>query len=480
MKTLGFLSVVLGLVVGPVPMELAVPDGTAEVEIRVDGELRARLDTPPWRATVDLGEELAPRRVEAVARDASGREIDQADLWLNVPRGPAEVQLTVAGGSARLTWSRVDSATPRQVRVTFDGSPLPVDDPGAIPLPHLEDDHIHVLSAEVIFPDGTSSRTDLALGGSFGEAVDSELTAVAVQLGSASGDASSGLDAVSAGSWVNSEGRPLPVRAVEAGAAEVYFVLDRGAAAHLAALGRTFALRLRAGVPPPVDPGRPELYSVLAPTSDPSLLRATGTGLEDRLVLVRPTTRPGAAHHDLFPRVEVAALEDSGSAWRLAHLRFPNDSGRPQRLADAVAAAGLGAAASGHRRAVVLVLGPGAEDASRFSPAEVRDYLALLGVPLTVWKVQVGKVEAEVPRNQAPVPSTAAAPRARNAAPAEAWEPAARSVRDLGDWLAAHRELDRALRRQRILWVEGRPAPGSLSLAPAAPPDLSLVGSGGG
>ena len=173
-------------------------------------------------------------------------------------------------------------------------------------------------------------------------------------------------------------------------------------------------------------------------------------------------------------------MEDSGSAWRLAHLRFPDDSDRPQRLADAVAAAGLGAAASGRRRAVVLVLGPGAEDASRFSPAEVRDYLALLGVPLAVWNVQVEKVEAQVRPEPDPMSPTAPASRPRQGAAAEAWGPAVRSVRDLGGWLAAHRELDRALRRQRVLWVEGRPAPGTLSLAPAAPPDLSLVGAGGG
>jgi Ca2+-binding RTX toxin-like protein len=62
-----------------------------------------------------------------------------------------------------------------------------------------------------------------------------------------------------------------------------------------------------------------------------------------------------------------------------------------QRLSDAVAVAGLLAYGSGRAAAVVLVLGDRAEDASFAAPAEVRAYLAALGVPLHVWGVAGGE-----------------------------------------------------------------------------------------
>ncbi len=61
------------------------------------------------------------------------------------------------------------------------------------------------------------------------------------------------------------------------------------------------------------------------------------------------------------------------------------------RLADAVATAGLTAGAAPRRRAVVLVLASGqSADTSRFSVAQVRSYLAEIGVPLQVIRTERG------------------------------------------------------------------------------------------
>src|SRR5204863_4406612 len=60
-------------------------------------------------------------------------------------------------------------------------------------------------------------------------------------------------------------------------------------------------------------------------------------------------------------------------------------AGTYQRLTDAVAAAGLQAAAGSRARAVVLVLGPDPKDESAYRVDEVRRYLADLRVPLLVW-----------------------------------------------------------------------------------------------
>ena len=66
-------------------------------------------------------------------------------------------------------------------------------------------------------------------------------------------------------------------------------------------------------------------------------------------------------------------------------LDWPGFGRKGQRLADAVAVAGLAAVEEERRRAVVLVLGPDAEDGSLLSPAEATAFLAQLRVPLRVW-----------------------------------------------------------------------------------------------
>jgi hypothetical protein len=64
----------------------------------------------------------------------------------------------------------------------------------------------------------------------------------------------------------------------------------------------------------------------------------------------------------------------------------------PVRIAEAVAVAGLTVAADPHRRAVVLVLGPGTESpAGRITAAQARSYLAEIGVPLHVIRTSGSK-----------------------------------------------------------------------------------------
>jgi hypothetical protein len=59
---------------------------------------------------------------------------------------------------------------------------------------------------------------------------------------------------------------------------------------------------------------------------------------------------------------------------------------KPRTFADAVAVAGVRTLEAARRRAVVLVLGDGA-DRSEHTPATVRRYLARIGVLLFVWSV---------------------------------------------------------------------------------------------
>jgi len=60
-----FLTLFLGLVYGPIDVALFAPPEVARIELHLDGTKVADLG-PPWRATIDLGPEVAPR--ELIAR----------------------------------------------------------------------------------------------------------------------------------------------------------------------------------------------------------------------------------------------------------------------------------------------------------------------------------------------------------------------------------------------------------------------------
>jgi hypothetical protein len=122
------------------------------------------------------------------------------------------------------------------------------------------------------------------------------------------------------------------------------------------------------------------------------------------------------------------------------------------RIADAVAVAGLQAMAQNRRRAVLLVLAGGEKDASRYDPTTVRRYLESLRVPLFVWTL--GK----------PAPGSTAA----------AWGPS-EDVSVVRNLYRAVAELRERLDSQRIVMVDGRLLPQSITLSPKAL-GIELVG----
>lgn len=130
----------------------------------------------------------------------------------------------------------------------------------------------------------------------------------------------------------------------------------------------------------------------------------------------------------------------------LTHLTSPDRTG--QRLADAVAVAGVRAAAGGTPRAVVLLLGPTAEDASGQQPSAVRRYLELLRVPLAVWSTS--GVAGQVTTWHG-VEDVSSRKRLRNAA----------------------ERLEDLLDRQWVVWVDGHHLPSTITLEGA--PGLSIA-----
>ncbi len=123
----------------------------------------------------------------------------------------------------------------------------------------------------------------------------------------------------------------------------------------------------------------------------------------------------------------------------LVNTHVPDYDGAP-RLVDAATVAGISAASGNRPRAVVLLLA-GTEDASRLSPADARAFLRALRVPLRVW--------------------------AKTQDIGAAWGDF-EVVASTTDFHSAVMDLTSSVAKQRIVWLEGRHLPQSISLSPQA------------
>jgi len=115
-----------------------------------------------------------------------------------------------------------------------------------------------------------------------------------------------------------------------------------------------------------------------------------------------------------------------------------------QRLADAVVVAGLEAAKGNGRRAVVLILGPGAKDEGLLGAEEAMSFLSRLVVPFQVWSA--GR---------------------KHSREAVRWN-AQRLMSDTREVEGAVHDLLETTIRQRIVWVEGSHLPQDVELGPLA------------
>ncbi len=77
------VTLFLGLYSGSQMVSLRVENPVVSVELRLDGETVAEKSQPPWSVPIDLGTELAPRRLEAVGFDRSGAEIGRSQRWIH-------------------------------------------------------------------------------------------------------------------------------------------------------------------------------------------------------------------------------------------------------------------------------------------------------------------------------------------------------------------------------------------------------------
>lgn len=427
---IAFVTLLLGLISGVYPIEVTVSGPVVAVELTLDGAPAGRIEGPPWKAPVDLGADLRPRELVARALDAEGQEIARASQWLNLPRPPAEVEIVLereegVPKAAVLAWQIVSGVKPASIDLTLDGEPLKVDAKGRAGLPPRDLKTLHVLTAELWFPPGLVARRDVVYGGEYGSEVSTELTAVPVRVSpGASLPGPEGLQG-----WFSAAGRPVPVAAVEDGPGKVVIVRV---------------------------PSANEVRDKLIPAKQravlyPAFRRQMLLGEDDQvrfLSLSGSHFRSSRVPAELFDMSAPLGRKDGGVFWYLTNARMPVlRRGVDLRITDAVAVAGLQASAENRRRAVVLVLGNEVRDSSRYDPAAVRAYLESIHVPLFVWSLY-----------------GSSSPAARAWGTPGEIEDISNTAR-LGQAVA---KLKAELDAQKIVWIEGRHLPQTVTLSPEA------------
>jgi hypothetical protein len=442
---IAFATLFLGLVTGVVPLSLLVEGPVAEVRLQMDGKQVGTVQGPPWTLTVDFGRELMPRELVARAVDGQGKEIATARQMVNLPRPPAGVDVVLErdkkGNPVAATYSGASlvAQEPARVNVTFDNKTVSSSQVGRVELPPYNPEEPHVLSVELVFTPAVHARADVVFGGGTTSVATSELTAVPIRVREATDAPSSG-DLSEAFSRA---GEPLSVTAIENGSVLLCIVRGPTVAMALSVLGTGGKTTLRKEV----NTKNP------LPAYDRDASREMMTlDKGDRLRFLWPVTsvKNAAPGTQLFDHSRDFDLSDAGIHWLLTRVEHPGPYPGLSRLADATAVAGLEAAASSSRRAVVLVLGDEVLDPSRYTPSAVRQYLSMIRVPLFVWSLKGISMQAL----------------------AKEWG----HVEDISSMKGLTRAVDRLkadLARQRIVWVQGRHLPQEIELAEGAKVELA-------
>lgn len=342
----------LGLISAHHDIEVQADPSVHAVEIVLDGKVTDVLREPRWRTKLDLGSELAPHEVIAIARDADGREMARDIQFVNVPRPYAEIGVIFHRDRAHITWRHIGEKKPKKMLVKLGDKTLASKVTDSVPLPPLAPSSINVLTIDVTFEDGTTAHREVVFGGVFAEEMPAELTATAVR------ERAEGRK--DKASCFRSEGQPVVASEVEDPEALIVFVRHPDAPAlqyhhqntrivpEKRFMVQRTAVRFVWPVARRIETTGTELFSSSKPLS-------AGRGLRALLTM---TIGPHASEVRLTDALTIAATEA---------VREPR------------------------RRAVVLVLN-GEKDQSLYDPDTVRRYMERLGVPLYVWSLK-GPVE---------------------------------------------------------------------------------------
>lgn len=436
-----FVTVFLGLVTGLMPVSVAVSDvpdspAIAAVELRLNGDLVGTMRGEPWTLACDFGPTLEPHLLEAVAYDAQGREVSQTRQWVNLPRNPAELTLIVDGTEearrARWLWESLDGQPPENLQITLDGQPQTAGLGGWFDLPAAQPGELRFLSAKANHR-GQTYSAELALGEGMDDRVTTELTAVPVLLPRKLSIRDELPTVESMRGWFMVDGKPLRVVAVEKGPMDLVMVQDQAEGFQT----RFFRLA----------------QEVLSLSEQRGRANVRFTKEGDRLRVLIPTaeTPPEATvPAQTFPLsgdLSITRRPFINSLGFSVRSKAVPEGGR-QRLADAVALAGLIASANHRPRAVVLMHRGESQDESFYTLDQAREFLERLRVPLAVWT-----------------------PDRRDPATVDgAW-----ALSTTNKLFQASTDLRIHLDRQAIVWVEGRHLLHTVGLGRAAAGHIELV-----
>jgi len=367
---IAFQTLFLGLVFGFGTVRVMVNPPVATVDFLLDGTMAGSVGGAPWELVCNFGTAPLPHELVVVGRDAAGKEIARVRQWINLPRQAAEARILVrpgtggSAGEAWLSWGSLDDARPIRFNVTVDGAPIKVKDPERIQLPTVDLSLPHFIVAEVIFPRGVMTRTEASFGGDIAASSSSELTAIAVVL--RPGATLPPIEAMQG--WFIKGGKPLHVVAIDEGHSDVAVVFDQDSGGRFTGISRG---------------------SRKSPILDyESPIQASAGGNRLFAVWAVPKTVFGHARKEvrgLFPVSLTLDLDVDEMRTLIFRFPFPVAKSNEQSLANAVATAGMSAAALNRRRAVVLFAGEAVPDASTISVAAARAYLESINVPLFIW-----------------------------------------------------------------------------------------------
>ena len=424
-----FATLFLGLVLGPKQVDLLVEGDPAAVILQLDGVEIGRKSDPPWSFDCDLGPRLTPHKLEAYFLNEDGEVADRAVQWINLPRSRAEVGFVLEGEDperpdrARLVWEHIEFDQAESIRLRFDGQKVPYEGLGTIRLPDYDPAQLHVLEADLEFPDGAHYAAELSFGTRLGFGAEIDLTGLVLEMARGSQPSIQELDG-----WFEKDGRTMEVVGVERSPARIVMVIDRTA---------KDSLRELATVTGGATAGRTSLRE----------------GEEVLFLFPQAKQTIGGDGSKLFAISQPFTAEHGDLAWLLTRVSAPEESG-DRRVTDALAVAGIEAASGGRPRAVILVLGHEATDTSAYQVDEVLDFLRDLRVPISIW--WTGR----------PVPVNVS-PDRRPMRVETPWGKAAdiSSFRRVEQAVA---ELRKSLDHQATVWVEGSHLPNRIALTPVA------------
>jgi hypothetical protein len=382
-----FASLFLGLTTGVHTVELEVAGPVVSVELLVDQHQVAVIDRAPWQIEYDFGPRLIPHELVAVARNRDGDVLGRTRQLVNIPRSEVEATIHLRRDrrqqpvSARVIWESVVFDEALAFRAFFDGQPLPGSKPEQIVLPAYDPAAIHLLAVELELADNHTTHAEVSFGGFYGAEISMDLTAVPVLIEEWVGE----LSVASLSGCIRVRGQTRQVVAVEKGNAALYVVQDQLSRPLLRDRQRRYDRKEASS--------RGKSLRRYTASRDRRMSKAVAPPKQsdqgfDRVCFVHPE----ALHKDtdkpselVFAVSDSFQLIDSGLSWLLSQRPGMLQVKQSQNLSDAVAVAGVRAAAGHSRRAVVLVLSEQPADTSRHSPRTVCSYLQSINVPLLVW-----------------------------------------------------------------------------------------------